>query len=214
MAKKAESILIKLAIFILFCAVGIAIGFAAAGYWTNLNHSGAFVKWQLLDSPLKFKHLVATSASEIWAYAEDGSFYMYKSDFCNDTPGKTCGQWLELDPESEFGPEMKKLIRSGCEAVYDYYSVESRYPPQPEASPTECAITQTNDPFFGTTTLTYYVLLDNGKVWMWKHKPDIEKEIILSLFINLSGLILGIIVWFIFRQKFAHFIDKHLGVTQ
>jgi hypothetical protein len=214
MVQKAGIFLVKLIIILLFCAFGIALGFTAAGYWAKLDYAGAFVKWQLLDNPQKFRQFVYANESEIWAFAENGMFYMYKSDFCDDTPGEVCGEWMELDPHGEFDSGIKNVINSGCEATFDYYSVETRYPPKTEASPTECVITQAHDPFFGTTTLTYYVLLDDGKVWMWKHKPDFEKIPIISLSLNLTGLMIGIIAWLFFRKRFAYFVDKDLGVTQ
>ena len=202
MSDKIRTFLINLSTFILFSAIGIWIGMVANQAWSALERSGKFVTWQLLDSPLKFRQFVDANESEIWAVAENDKFYMFKSDFCTNTPGEACGSWQERDPHGEFDSGIKTIIKSGCQAVYDYYLVETRYPPQTESTPRECIVTMAHDPFFGSMTLTYYVLLDNGNVWMWKHKPDFGKEILTSLSISAAGLMIGIIVWFILRKRF------------
>ncbi len=205
---KIGAFLSRLVVFILFGMAGMMLGFAVTGYWVNLENSGMFVQWKLLDSPLKFQQFVYSNESEIWGYAENGRFYMYKTEFCQDTPGEACGKWIELDPHGKFVPEIKNVIGSGCKAVYDYYLVESRYPPQTEASPLECMITQVHHPFFGTTGLTYYVLLDNGQVWMWKHKPDLINSFKITVYGTLAGLLAGILAWWLLKEKLFRFFKK------
>ena len=129
---------------------------------------------------------------------------MYKSDFCDET---VCREWIESKPYSEFNAGMQNIISSGCENTYQYYGtglngVEPRYLSQHTATPLQCAVSIEHDPYNGAETLTYYVLLDNGVMWMWKHKPDLLREIEIFLACALAGLITGIIIWFQLQKRF------------
>jgi len=204
MIQNVGSFFIKLITFFLFGAAGIWAGLKVFSIGTDLQDSGRFVQWQLLDSEQTFRQIVDASENGVWVQAENGKYYVYYSVFCKAV---TCGKWLETTSPSVFYFQSAKLITSGCKATYESYGqgfdgVEPKYPPQKTANPRECAVVRWHEPYNGAESLVYYVLLDNGQLWTWNHSPDLSMAFLFFIVCPLIGLILGIIIWFVLQKSF------------
>jgi hypothetical protein len=199
-----ESFFVKLLTFLLCVVLGAWAGFKSLTVITDLEYSGKFVQWQLLESQQKFLQIVDTSEGGVWARAENGKTYVYHSVFCDY---EICGQWMQSTPPSEIDRLSEQLLRSGCDSSYRYYgkefqSIEPKYPPQAAANPLECTVVEWHDPYNGAESLVYYVLLDNGDLWMWNHSPNLRQVFVLIIVFPLIGLLVGILVWLVVQKVF------------
>jgi hypothetical protein len=191
---------VKFITFILFCAVGIWAGLKVLPVLTDLQYSGRLVQWQLLESEQKFRQIVDASENGVWVQAENGKYYVYYSVFCKAV---ICGKWLETTSPSIFYFQSAKLITSGCKSTYEWFDeVEPKYPPQKTANSLECAVVRWREPYNGAESLVYYVLLDNGDLWMWNHSPDLQITFWLLIACSLIGLSSGIVIWFYIQKVF------------
>lgn len=195
---------VKFITFLIFCAVGIWVGLKVLPVLIDLQHSGRLVRWQLLESQQKFQQIVDANENGVWVQAENGKYYVYYSVFCKDV---VCGKWLESTSPSIFYFQSAKLITSGCKSTYEFYGqgsdgVEPKYPPQKTANPLECAVVRWREPYNGAESLVYYVLLDNGDLWMWNHSPNLRTIFGLLIACSLIGLSSGIIIWFYIQKGF------------
>lgn len=198
---------IKLLALLMFCAIGIWAGLRVFSVLTDLEYSGKLVRWQLLESQQKFHQIVNADQRGVWVQADNGKTYVYYSVFCDYV---ICGNWQESTPPSQVDQLSEHLLRSGCNASYRYYGkefdrVEPKYPPQPAANPLECTVVEWHEPYNGAESLVYYVLLENGDLWMWNHSPNLRRLFGLFIVCPLIGLISGIIVWFVLQKGFLQF---------
>ena len=116
-----ESFFVKLLTFLLCVVLGAWAGFKSLTVITDLEYSGKFVQWQLLESQQKFLQIVDTSEGGVWAMAENRKTYVYQSVFCDY---EICGQWMQSTPPSEIDRLSEQLLRSGCASSYRYYGKE------------------------------------------------------------------------------------------
>ena len=70
------------------------------------------------------------------------------------------------------------------------------------ANPLECTVVEWHDPYNGAESLVYYVLLDNGDLWMWNHSPNLRQVFVLIIVCPLIGLLLGVLVWLVVQKVF------------
>lgn len=214
MLREIRVFLLGFLTLILFSTLGVAIAFVAVSGWIRLESTGIFVKWQLLDSPYEFKHLTYANQNEVVAQAEDGKNYIYYSGPCDGVTNRKCGAWAGSPSGLEFDGLTKSIVKSGCKSAYEYYAkdtdynygpaIQPRYPPQGESTPRECVISLEHHPL-GGATLTYYVLLENGKVWKWILKATAAQYVATTLRWILVGLLIGIITWF----GFLNFLSRN-----
>lgn len=209
--KTIGGFLAKLGIFLLFCAVGLGLGLAVSGYFANLEQSGAFAKWQLLDDPQKFQHLSHVDAYEdyngldVRAETSDGTIYRYIFKSCGTSQAQTCGSWLPSEPYSGNDQTTDQLLRSGCQAAaehYSFYGIRFKLPREAGAA-FECGVQLEHDPFWGVSTRTLIVLSETGKVWMLVYKPDLGKELQIIAAGALVGLIAGISAWRLLKDRLS-----------
>lgn len=200
MFQKAGNVFINLIVFLIFSIAGIWLGFKAFQLWQKVDSTGIFVRWQPLNGQPKFEHIIYAHSWEVWAHATTGADYVYRTGACDKM---TCDQWIEAKTDYQFDPGMQQIIRSGCSHSYQFYDdrgsftgVQPRYPPQDTANPMECVVAIEHNPYNGAESQIYYVLLDNGDVWMWKYIPDLQKEFILFFALPLTGLVVGILIWY------------------
>jgi hypothetical protein len=187
---------------ILFSALGITLGILAVLAWVRVESTGIFVKWQLLDSLHRFQHLMNANQAQVIAQAEDGKYYLYDSYYCGGTTGRKCDEWVEWPQDQELNTLRNTIVESECKATEDSStndlnysnSAKPRYPPQKESAPRECVISLEYYPT-GGETLTYYVLLENGKIWKWIHKSPAMQYLWHLILFALGGLVIGIIIW-------------------
>jgi hypothetical protein len=198
---------IKFLVFLMFCVIGSSAGLRVFSVLSDLEYSGTLVRWQWLESRQKFHQIVNADQKGVWVQADNGKTYIYYSVFCDYV---ICGKWQESTPPSQIDLLSEHLLRSGCKAAYRYYgkefdSVEPKYPPETAASPLECTVVEWREPYNGAESLVYYVLVDNGDLWMWNHSPSLRRLFGLFIVCPLIGLILGIIVWFVLQKGFLQF---------
>jgi hypothetical protein len=208
MVQKIGIFLFKLLTLSLFSVAGIRLGIVAFQVWLKIDASGIFVRWQLLESPQKFRHLIYASQNEVIAQNENGKYYIYQSDPCYETVGTICDKWVESQPGLEFDSLTKRIVESGCKSAYEYYTndidysdfANPRYPPRHESTLSECVIKLEFHPD-GGEILNYYVLLDNGEVWKWIHKSIALQNLIYAIGWAPVGLIIGLIAWYRFQKS-------------
>ncbi|HXQ35108.1 MAG TPA: hypothetical protein VN843_13925 [Anaerolineales bacterium] len=207
--------LVKLLTFFLFIIIGIWLGFMAFQLWLRVDATDIFVRWQQLKGQQKFEHIFYAHSWEVWAHAITGTDYVYRTGACDEMK---CYEWLEAKSDTHFDLGMQQIIRSGCQHSYHYYinsdplsRLKPRYPPQHTASPAECVLVIEHNPYNGAESQIYYVLLDNGDIWMWKYIPDLSGEFILFFAFPLAGLIIGIIIWYRFQKALSQ--NKLQGAT-
>ena len=206
MLRKIGFFLRSVLTFILFSALGIAMGMLALAAWIRLESTGIFVRWQPLDSSLKFQHLPYANQNDVVAQAEDRNYYLYDSGTCDITTDRICGEWVGWPPDRQFNSFRDTIVESGCTSAfgddtndlsYSMYA-KPRYTPQNESAPRECVISLEYYPT-GGATLTYYALLENGKIWKWMHKSAAMQYLGHAVLFVLAGLVIGIILWFRFE---------------
>lgn len=90
------------------------------------------------------------------------------------------------------------------------YFAKPRYPPLHGAKPSECIVKLEYHPD-GGEILTYYVLLDNGKVWRWIYKDIAMLHLVSAIRWALVGLIIGLIIWYRFQKALSQ--NKLQGAT-
>ena len=185
---KVGSILFKLIALVILAIAGVWIAAIIMGQWFKLELSGTFVKWKELDGPLEFQKIVNVENFELRAQAENGRIYSYTTE------------WKEWQPEPGYITPGFNHISTDCESVYRSRAEQPLYPPQEAGAPVQCGVVTSMHPTAGAVDTAYYVLLDSGKVWMWRHTRDPQQEILTSLAGLFVGLIAGIIFWF-FVQK-------------
>lgn len=187
---KVGNVLFKLLALVIFAAAGAWVASLIMGWWYSLEVSGDFVKWKSLESPQKFQEIVNVEHFHLRARADNGTIYAYTTE------------WKEWKPEPGDGENSGYQISSNCESVYGFAGVQSRYPPPEAVAPVECGISVAYHPLAGFVDMAYYVLLDNGEIWMWRHTRDPQQEIVIFLAGLFIGLIVGIIVWLMMQKWF------------
>jgi hypothetical protein len=210
MLRKFGFFLSSVLTLILFSTLGIAMGILAVFAWIRLESTGIFVKWELLDSPHSFQHLINANQIELLAQAEDGKYYLYDANHCDGTTGQKCGEWVEWPPDRDLNRFRNTIVESECKSAFDDHTndvsyslyAKPRYLPQNELAPRECFISLEYYPT-GGATLTYYALLENGKVWKWIDKSPAMQHLGTAGLFALAGLVIGIILWFRFLNSLS-----------
>jgi len=221
MFQKFGLFLVKLLTFFILIIVGVWLGFMAFQLWLRVDATGVFVRWRLLDGPQNFRHLIYANSRDVIAQADNGKLYLYQSDLCIASTDTICDTWVEAQPGFEFDSLTKRIVESGCESAYEYYTKDTdyrylakpiypRYPPLNGAKPKECVVELEFIPS-GGEILTYYVLLDNGKVWKWIHKYIAMLHLVSAIRWALVGLIIGLIIWYRFQKALSQ--NKLQGAT-
>lgn len=187
---KVGNVLFKLLTLVIFAAAGVWVAALVMSQWYRLEVSGTFVKWKSLDGPQNFQKIVHVHDFDLRAQADDGKIYSYTTE------------WKEWQPDPGYVDAGSNDIRSDCEAVYSFHGMISRYPSQASGAPTQCGVYERRHPVAGSVDMAYYVLLDNGTIWMWRHTRDVQGEFVIFLAGLFIGLIVGIIVWLMIQKWF------------
>jgi len=155
-----------------FSIVGSVIGFSVGNNIHHRSSSGEFTSWKILDSTLKFEHIIDANTSMVWAQAANGKKYSWES---NCQPQSKCNEWTEVDkiPDDNH--------KNGV----------------PEET-VECALgwTQSVNGAGG-----YYVLLSNGSVWYWKVPTGNDTISAIVLISTLIGFIIGVVAGIVFMKR-------------
>lgn len=174
-----------------FIVFGIVIGIALGYSFVALDEAGAFTQtsWELVESPIKFKHIADATTEKIWAITEENKYY------CLGFPD--CDSWTETE---------KVFVNSHEE--YDRTIINENtctpdgiYPADPTGNVVECALSTV---YFGieTRSIVYYALLDDGIIWVWRSSgPWYVGLGMFVLFISpFIGLILGLLMFRSFQK--------------
>lgn len=183
--KKVLNFFLWLFLFIVFCIIGIFVGLGVGYGILILDSEGAFSSWDLLSAHQHFEKIVTADPYTVWAQATDLKIYSWNSN-CNK---ENCNEWIEVRglPEDLDDPMNTLVIGDSCEMDYLFEK-------EPQSNVIECARVIQRGPEFGGTT--YYALLENGKILMWKHSGNsiiLEVGLAISVFF---GFIAGILAFF------------------
>ena len=185
-----------------FIAFGIAFGAIFGSLFVILDTAGAFssdprASWDLVESPIRFKHLADATTRKVWAVTEDNRYY------CLGFPG--CNQWTEtvdVSVNSHEEYDHTTISQNTCKS-----DVIIKYPRDPQGDVVECALTIA---YFGveTRSIVYHALLDNGTIWVWKSSGPwyVGLGMFIMLAFPLIGLVLGL---FAFKAFVKYQNDKH-----
>jgi hypothetical protein len=179
---------------IVFIVLGIAICTILGISFVVLDEAGAFSKasWELIESPIRFKHIADATTRKVWAVTDDNKYY------CLGFPG--CDQWMETEKVSVNSHEEYNhttINNDTCKS-----DVIIKYPRDPQGKVVECAFTIE---YFGveTKSIVYRALLDDGTIWAWKSSGP--WYVGLGMFIMLAspvvGLLLGLFSFRVFEKR-------------
>jgi hypothetical protein len=173
----------------LFAIAGFILGIVAGIGFLHYQNTGAFTKWQLLESPVKFTHIVNGNTGTVWAQSADGTLYVRN---LNCTWEK-CDFWTETDavPEDALSPNEGVSIRNICNFESGDVIEGSVKPKKQPGNVVECVLAR--GAMYETSWIVYYALLDDGTIWNWKYTSDMYAllyTILISVFV---GVVLGIL---------------------
>jgi hypothetical protein len=184
------NLLIKVGFIILGVVIGISFGYG----FVVIDEAGAFGggSWNLIESPIRFKHIVDATTRKVWAKTEENKFY------CLGFPD--CDQWtkteeVSLNSHEEYDRAIISKNTCKPEGII-------KYPRDPQGNVVECALSIV---YFGveTRSIVYYALLDDGTIWVWKSSGP--WYVGLGMFIMLTspfvGLVLGLLMYRSFRKS-------------
>ncbi len=179
-----------------FIAFGVLVGTIFGSLFIILDTAGAFspysqTSWELIESPIRFKHIADATTRKIWAITEENEYY------CLGFPG--CDQWTETEEVSVNSHEEydhTTISRNTCKP-----DVFIKYPQDPSDNVVECALTIK---YFGveTRSIVYHALLDDGTIWVWKSSGPwyVGLGMFIMLAFPLAGLIFGVIAFKFFEK--------------
>jgi ABC-type phosphate/phosphonate transport system permease subunit len=187
---------IKRAITITLIAtlIGLVIGIALA----NLDQDGRFTSWRLINSFVKFRHISNATTGSIQAESTDNKIYSHT----NATSTEDCGGWSEKTCPMNTLLNEKITIEKGTCVIEG-----NKYPKNPAGKVVECVRT-TGDTGDGIYVITYYALLDDGSIWIWKY-DNFRALIRFPIVATFYGLLMGI-----FLSIFFYFLEKRNNRTQ
>jgi hypothetical protein len=174
-----------------FSIAGSVIGFSVGNNIHHRSSSGEFTSWKILDSTLKFEHIIDANTSMVWAQAANGKKYSWES---NCQPQSKCNEWTEADkiPDDSHKNGGFMINKSNI-------CPTSPSPPRDVPEETvECALgwTQSVNGAGG-----YYVLLSNGSVWYWKAPTGSDTISAIVLISTLIGFIIGVVAGIVFMKR-------------
>lgn len=207
MSSNANRFFARLKSFLLYSFIGLVLGGIAAQVWGTLTYPAPVEwKWNQIQSPYKFKEIVAVSETRVWLRAENGLNYAAPTTIvCNGLFDAGKCSWEQSNPEAAqtyviSGAKFRTLMKSGCQASYNYFGVDAKYPNKNAGTLLECAPALQHAPSIGIGILSYYALMDNGDVWMLRRQPmeEMARALLFAktyLICMAIGLAIGIYAW-------------------
>lgn len=177
--------------FLLLLFVGAIAGFKIGSHFVDLQSSGVFASWKLLDGPYKFKEIVDANSSMVWVKAIDGKIYSWDCQY------HEC-RWIEVenvpaDAHENYQGMGEQPLNKGDTCPADESFAPSEEPP---GKIVECALGwyRATDAGFGS----YFVLLEDGTIWSWQHTSDVINASMTIIPLSvLDGLLVGSAIFFI-----------------
>lgn len=176
---------------LLLLFVGAIAGFKIGSYFVDIQSSGVFVSWKLLDGSYKFKEIVDANSSMVWAKTADEKLYSWDCQYHECI-------WTEVekvpaDAHENYQGMGEQPLNKGdiCPADESFSPSE-----EPPGKIVECALGwyRATDAGLGS----YFVLLEDGTIWSWQHTSDVINAsmtiIPLSVF---DGLLVGSAIFLI-----------------
>jgi hypothetical protein len=170
----------------IYCLLGVLIGFAVGYGISVLNNDGFFTSWHRLTSGVRFKEITDISSEALWAQATDGTLYSWEFD-CFQTPD--CNVWTKSKSLPAESPAAGRLVRKSDSCLFP----EFRLMRKPPSNHLACEQVQILGPEFGDTY--YFVLLEDGSIWLWDFSSSLIVDIHLQLLCPSVGLVIAIIVF-------------------
>lgn len=188
--QKLKNILLSIFFFFVFCILGI-IGGIGVGYGILiLDANGMFSSWEPLNGNLQIEKIVGANSHEVWVRATDQKVYSWNTNCYREN----CNQWIEAEeaPEDSYGSMDTLEIGASCKT--DYFFAK-----EPRGNIIECA--RVEERFSDLWGNTYYALLDNGKLLMWKHSSNSIVFEVMPFVSAPWGLVAGVLAFLFFTVR-------------
>lgn len=179
-----------------FIIFGILPCFILGNLFTILDTAGAFppyshASWELIESPIRFKHIADATTGKIWVITEENEYY------CLGFP--ECDQWTKTEEVSLNSHEEYNhttISKNTCKS-----DVIIKYPRNPKGNVVECALTIE---YIGveTRSIVYRALLDDGTIWIWASSGPwyVGLGMFIILISPIVGIALGLLMYRSFRK--------------
>ena len=155
--QKLKSFFLSLFFFVAWCVFGLGIGVGIGYGILMLDANGMFSSWKSFDSNQQFEKIISANPQKVWAQATDKKVYSWSTN-CYE---ENCNKWVETDQAPKVVYETEKLeVSASCKS-------DNALQRDPPGNVVECAHVKVIGAEF--ILETYYVLLDNGKIWMWEN---------------------------------------------
>jgi hypothetical protein len=174
-----------------FSIVGSVIGFSVGNNIYHRSSLGEFTSWEILDSTLKFEHIVDANTSMVWVQATNGKIYLRKS---NCQSQSKCDEWIEApNVPNDSHKNGGFVINKG-----NICPTSSSLPKKLPGETAECALGWTQS---ANGVGSYYALLSDGTVWYWEVPIGSDTISIMVLISTIIGFILGVIIGIVFIKR-------------
>jgi hypothetical protein len=187
----AKNFLLGIVLLIFICS-GTTLGLRVGNGIDDIQNSGAYTSWVLLNSQVKFTEIVDISRESIWARTMEGNLYVYNN-----------AQWKETIsvPSNAHENDVSLTMKKGktCPDIQDY---PKKFP----GEVVECAIVSWLDPGGGESF--YYALIKDGTLWWWQRKRSASDMLPppgmgIGLLVGfLLGILAGILFLRILQKKY------------
>jgi len=170
-----------------FCIAGFLVGAVVADGVLTGDYSG----WKLLGSSYEFEQIVEANSYMVLAQAENGNLYAWDS---NCLLGIHCRRWIEVSEiPDDMHNEGEMAMQKG-----DMCEPQVKLPAGIQDNVIECARGWYAGPEFGH--VAYYILLDNGKIWAWRHSSSMIMDIVAPFSFRIGGIVLGFGAFIVFMR--------------
>lgn len=172
----------------LFAIAGFILGIVAGIGILHYQNTGAFTKWQLLESPVKFTHIVNGNTGTVWAQSADGTLYVRNLN----CPWEKCDFWTKTGaiPDDAISPHEGVSIKNTCSFESGDVIEGSAKPEKQHGNVVECALARGG--MYESSWIVYYALLDDGTIWNWKYTSDMYASLYIRFISVVAGVIFGI----------------------
>ena len=185
--QKLKNMLLSIFLFFVFCILGIIIGVGVGYGILILDTNGMFSSWEPLDGNQQFEKIVSADNQTVWARVVDGKVYSWNTNCYQEN----CNQWIE----AEDIPDSMDSLEIGDSCKMDEYFLAR----EPRSNIIECA--RVDIQFVDVWGTTYYALLDNGKILMWKYSSNSIEVEVMPFISSPFGLAAGVLAFLFFTIR-------------
>ena len=135
-----------------FCGLGILLGVLYGSNFAKLRSESFGRSWKSLKGSIEFSKIIDATPDTVWAQSTNGGLYQFLR-----------GQWIEIQhvPEDIYVENIRPVeIGTTCPHAESF-----KYLKYPSGNLIECAYAVALGMDVMPGRISYYALLDNGKIW-------------------------------------------------